>query len=153
MENKFIVIFDAIVLRAIRFVAVPVERAALFTVFFWFGFLKLIDVSPANPLVADLLEHTLPFWSFENFVVFLGLWEMLIGVVFLLKGRERVAIALLVPHMITTVMPLVLLPSVAWQGFFIPTLEGQYIIKNVVIVALALSLAARLKPLQKGRVI
>ncbi len=150
MKDDFIVVFDKTVLKMVRSLAVPMERIALFIVFFWFGFLKLLDVSPANPLVADLLMRTMPFWEFKSFVVFLGLWEMLIGIAFLIKGWERLAIALLAPHMVTTVMPFVFLPGVVWQGFFIPTLEGQYIIKNIVIAALALGLAARLQPLQKG---
>ena len=73
---------------------------------------------------------------------------MLVGISFLIPGLERLAIALLMPHMITTFMPLVLLPSITWKGFFTPTLEGQYIIKNLVIIALAFSIAARLKPLK-----
>ncbi|OGZ43334.1 MAG: hypothetical protein A2719_05445 [Candidatus Ryanbacteria bacterium RIFCSPHIGHO2_01_FULL_45_22] len=149
MENDFIVAFDKSVLTIARSIAVPVERFALFIVFFWFGFLKLIDASPANPLVGDLLRHTIPFWSLESFMVFLGLWEMLIGVAFLVGGWERLAIALLIPHMITTVLPFLFLPDVVWHGFFVPTLEGQYIIKNSVIVALALGFAARLQPLRR----
>jgi uncharacterized membrane protein YkgB len=39
--------------------------------------------------------------------------------------------------MITTAGPLFLLPDIAWQSFLAPTLEGQYIIKNIVVVALA----------------
>jgi hypothetical protein len=42
-----------------------------------------------------------------------------------------------------------LLPAVTWQSFFVPTLEGQYIIKNLVIIALAIALASHLEPLQK----
>ncbi len=62
---------------------------------------------------------------------------MLIGIVFLIRGMERVAVAFLAIHLITTVLPLMLLPQVTWQGLFAPTLEGQYIIKNVLIIALA----------------
>jgi uncharacterized membrane protein YkgB len=36
-------------------------------------------------------------------------------------------------------LPLLLLPTLTWQSLLIPTLAGQYIIKNIVIVALALS--------------
>ena len=115
-------------------------------VFFWFGLLKIIDVSPANDLIAALLPLTLPFVSFEKFIIILGLFEMLIGIVFLIPKKERLAIALLVPHMITTFLPLVMLPALAWQEFLIPTIEGQYIIKNLVIVALALSIASSLNP-------
>ena len=62
---------------------------------------------------------------------------MLIGLLFLIKGAERLLVARLALHLRTTLMPLFLLPQMAWQGFLTPTLEGQYIIKNVLIIALA----------------
>ena len=68
---------------------------------------------------------------------------MLIGVSFLVEGWERLAIVLLAPHMVATFLPLAVLPSVTWLGFLIPTLEGQYIIKNTVIIALAIGVAAQ----------
>ncbi|MEK7110292.1 MAG: hypothetical protein AAB867_00355 [Patescibacteria group bacterium] len=129
-----------------RRVSLPAARLALFVVFFWFGFLKLLDMSPANPLVAELLGRTLPFITFEQFILFLGTYEMIIGLAFLVPGLQRIAVALLVPHMITTAGPLVLLPTITWQGFLTPTLEGQYIIKNLVIIALAMGIAAHLHP-------
>lgn len=139
--------FDARALEVIRRAAYPVSRFALFLVYFWFGALKLFDASPANPLVANLLERTLPFVTFENFIVGLGIFEMLIGIAFAIPHLERLAILLLIPHMIMTTGPLVLLPAIAWSAPLIPTLEGQYIIKNILIIALALGLAAHLQPL------
>ncbi|TSC83171.1 MAG: hypothetical protein G01um101419_178 [Parcubacteria group bacterium Gr01-1014_19] len=124
------------------------SRLALFVVFFGFGVLKLFDASPANPLVENLLQKTLPFLTFNQFIIILGVWEMMIGVAFLIPHLERLAIFLLVPHMITTVMPLILLPTVTWNPFPVPTLEGQYIIKNLVIIALAMGIASQLKPWQ-----
>lgn len=123
-----------------------VARFALFTVFFGFGILKLFDASPANPLVENLLHTTLPFIGFNEFIIGLGIFEMLIGISFAIPRLERLAILLLVPHMITTAMPLFLLPAIAWSSFAVPTLEGQYIIKNLVIIALAMGIASQLKP-------
>jgi uncharacterized membrane protein YkgB len=40
--------------------------------------------------------------------------------------------------------PLVILPNETWQKTLVPTLEGQYIIKNLVIIALALVIGAHL---------
>ncbi|MFM2357812.1 MAG: hypothetical protein RJA61_549 [Candidatus Parcubacteria bacterium] len=137
---------DNSIISTAKKIFIPYSRLALFIVFFWFGILKLIDVSPANPIVSDLLEKTLPFISFGQFIIFLGVWEMLIGICFLIPRCERFAILLLVPHMITTCMPLILLPQIAWQSFLVPTLEGQYIIKNLVIIALAIGIAVQLKP-------
>lgn len=115
-----------------------IGRLALFIVYFWFGALKLFDLSPANPMVADLLHATMPFWSFGNFIIWFALFEMLIGLLFLIPRCEKAAFALFVIHMATTVMPLFFIPAMTWQGFLTPTLEGQYIIKNIVLVALAL---------------
>lgn len=141
--------FDYYVIDHLRAMELPLARFALFIVFFWFGALKLFDKSPANPLVADLLHKTLPFVSFEQFIIFFGLLEMAISIVFLLPKMERLAIALLLPHMVMTFLPLVLLAPMTWQAPFVPTIEGQYIIKNLVIIALACTIAARIRPWKK----
>ncbi len=139
--------FDARIIQFIRAISSPLGRASLFVVFFWFGILKIIYVSPANTLVEALLVQSLPFIPFDTFIVFLGLYEMLIGISFLIPGLERLAIALLIPHMIATFLPLILLTHITWNAFFVPTLEGQYIVKNLVIFSLALGIAAHLHPL------
>lgn len=135
---------DDVVIGFLRRIFPASARVALFVVFFWFGALKLFGLSPANPLVAALLERTLSFLTFEQFIIGFGAFEMVIGLTFLIPRLERVAIALLVPHMVTTFLPLFLLPAITWAGWLIPTLEGQYIIKNLVIIALAFGIAARL---------
>jgi uncharacterized membrane protein YkgB len=140
---------DEDIIRFMRRAFPWASRIALFVIFFWFGILKVFALSPANPLVSDLLAHTLPFITPDTFLIFFGLFECLIGITFLIRGFERLSIALLFFHMITTFGPLVLLPSVAWSAPFVPTLEGQYIIKNLVIMALAMGIAANLRPLDK----
>jgi uncharacterized membrane protein YkgB len=126
-------------------------RISLGLIFFWFGALKIIDASPANSLVAALLEQTLPFISLERFRALFGIYEIIIAAAFIIPRAERVAIALLIPHMFVAFLPLVVLSDITWQSTLVPTLEGQYIIKNLVIVALALSIAAQLHPLRKAR--
>lgn len=119
-------------------------RLAIFIVFFWFGILKVFGFSPANALVANLLEKTLPFFQFEQFIIFFGVVEMIIGISFIIPRFERLAIALLVLHMLTTALPLFFLPDITWQQFLVPSLEGQYIIKNVALIALAVGIGSRL---------
>ncbi len=140
---------DRHILSWIRHISDPGGRIALFIVFFWFGILKVLGVSPAHPLIINLLEETLRFISFEDFIIFFGIFEMVIGILFLIPRTERVALLFLGLHMITTFMPLFLLPSVTWANWFIPTLEGQYILKNLVIIALAMGVAAHLEPLHR----
>ena len=125
-------------------ISLPFARLALFVVYFWFGILKLVGVSPAGPLVSALWIKTIPFIPLPTFIVLFSAYEMLIGVLFLIPKLERPAIALLLMHISMTAMPLVLLRRIVWQNFMVPTLEGQYIIKNLVIVALALSIGASL---------
>lgn len=138
---------DTAIIRSLNKLSGPLARLSIFIVFFWFGALKLFDLSPANPLVSELLEKTLPFITFPQFIIWFALFEMAIGIAFLIPHFERLAIAMLAVHMVTTIMPLILLPSVTWTAPWVPTLEGQYIIKNVVIIALAVVLGARLRPM------
>jgi uncharacterized membrane protein YkgB len=128
----------------------PTARFGLFVVFFWFGILKVLGLSPASGLVQRLFEQTIPYMSFSTFLVAFGIFECIIGLMFLFKGLERVVIPLLFIHMITTFGPLVFLPQETWSAWFVPTLEGQYIIKNLVIIAAAIGIAAHLHPIQSN---
>lgn len=86
---------------------------------------------------------------FSTFIVLFGLFECVIGILFLIRGTERVVIPLLFLHMITTIMPLFVIPAATWSGFLIPTLEGQYIIKNILIIAAAIGIAAHMHPMKR----
>lgn len=129
--------------------SMPVARFGLFLVFFWFGILKVLGLSPAGPLVEALFHQTITFMSFGTFYLLFGLFEMLIGILFLIKGAERIVIPLLLFHMVTTIMPLFMLTDTTWQRFMVPTLEGQYIIKNIVIIACAMGIASHLHPMKR----
>lgn len=141
--------FDLRLIRFFNKISVPSARISLFVVFFWFGILKLLGLSPAAGVVEDLFVKTIPFMDFGVFLVGFGLFECLIGIMFLIKGLERLVIPLLFIHIFTTAGPLVMLPAMSWQSFMVPTLEGQYIIKNLVIIAAAIAIAAHLHPLGK----
>jgi len=123
-------------------------RFVLFVIYFWFGILKILDTSPANPLVMELQQKTLPFVSFDNFIVLFSLFEMLIGIMFLFSRFDRATILLFFLHMGTTFMPLFFVPDATWQSFMTPTLEGQYIIKNLVLIALIMNIGANLNKLK-----
>ena len=114
-------------------------RTPLFVIFFWFGLLKVIKLSPAQGLIIDTV-YWMPFLSPENWVIVIGYWEMLIGLFFLAKKTTFYAMLLLFLQMSGTFMPLVLLPSVTFQdsNYLLPTLEGQYIIKNIIIITSAI---------------
>ena len=137
-------LFDNLVFPLIKNNYVWFARITFFIIYFWFGILKIFDTSPANPLVAALQEKTLTFLTFEQFIVMFSIYEMVIGILFLVPKLTKVAFILFILHMGMTMMPLVLLPEVSWQGFLIPTLEGQYMIKNLVLIALASSILVNL---------
>ncbi len=140
---------DLKIINFCKKISMPVSRLALFVVFFWFGALKVVGLSPASQVVQNLFNETMPIMEFSTFIILFGLYECLIGLLFLIRGTERVVIPLLLIHLVTTVGPLVLLPGETWSGVMVPTMEGQYIIKNVLIIALALGIAAHLTPLYK----
>lgn len=145
---KLIRQFDILVINHLHKWEVPVARIAIFIVYFWFGFLKLISISPATPLVQALFEKTINFIPFSGFYIFFSVFEMAIGILFLIRGLERLAIFLLGLHLITTILPLIFLSQITWQSFLVPTLEGQYIIKNVLIAASAVIVGSKLVPIQ-----
>ena len=149
--RRYLEQFDLWFIHFLRRLSMPFARISLFIVFFWFGILKIIGTSPANPMVADLLHTTMPFMSWDTFIILFAIYEMLIGISFLFPKLARLSIALLIPHMIMTTLPLIFLPDMTWQGFLTPTLEGQYIIKNLVIIALAMGVAAHLHPMGKSK--
>ena len=128
--------FDRLVVWTMDAFGIKFARLALGIVFIWFGALKTIgELSPAYDLVAATIYWLTP----EIIIPLIGLWEVAIGVAFLFPPLTRLALLLLIPQMPATFLPLVLLPEVTFT--VIPwglTLEGQYIVKNLVIIACAL---------------
>ena len=150
-KNTSLAKLDTWVLNGCHKIGPELMRAALFVVYFWFGILKVLQVSPAEGLVDALLVKTMPFIPEPQFVIGLGLFEVIIGLLFLSAKHTRLAILLLVVHMVTTFLPLALLPAETWANPFVPTLVGQYILKNVVILALAMAVGMDMKPLQRKK--
>ncbi len=140
--------FDEKVLVFLKKYADEMGRCALFLIFFWFGILKVFLLSPAGPLVTTLLETTfLNFLDPNDFQIGFGIFEMLLGVLVLFPKLERISFAVMGIHLFTTIMPLFMLPEITWSQAFVPTLTGQYIIKNAALLALGLLLLARMKPM------
>jgi uncharacterized membrane protein YkgB len=118
----------------------PAARIAIFIIYFWFGFLKLVGVSPATPLAAALTSHTIGMQYFDMSFKALAVYECGLGILFLIPAMTRISVALLIIHMGIVTSPLVIVASVAWIHPLVPTLEGQYIIKDLAIIALAVGL-------------
>lgn len=107
-------------------------RISLATIFLWFGILKPLGLSPA----ADLIYATSFWFTPHTFLQIVGWWEVIIGLTLLFRKTLSIGIILLFAHMIGTFLPLILLPKVVFTKFpFVLTMEGQYIFKNLVIIA------------------
>lgn len=149
MVKKKIEAFDLRFIALLRRYHLWIARIALFIVFFWFGALKVLGLSPASPLATALTERTIGMQYFDASFLALSLVECLIGTLFLFPKAIRIVLPLLIIHMVLVCSPLLLVPDMVWAGPFIPTLEGQYIIKNAVIVALAIAVASATRPLKR----
>ena len=118
-------------------------RIGLGIVFFWFGMLKFFPgMSPAEGLV----RNTIYFIDPDIFVPILASWEVLIGIGLITGKFMRVTLLLLYLQMPGTALPLILLPDVVWNIFpYGLTLEGQYIIKNLVLIGAGLVLGGTVR--------
>ena len=143
-------------LKLIQFfkrIYIPMARFSIFIVFFWFGLIKLLGLSPASPLAEALTERTVGLAYFDLLFLGLAVVECVIGLLFLFPKLTRIVIPLLLFHMALVCSPLLLTPEYTWQSWFVPTLEGQYIIKNAVVIAVAIGIAASAQPLSTKKAI
>lgn len=120
-------------------------RLSFAVIFIWFGILKPFGLSAAEPLVLKTVAW-LPFFSAKMWVSIIGWWEVIIGITFLFKATTRIAIGLLFLQMGGTFLPLFILPDITFQQnhFLLPTMEGQYIIKNLMIISGAMVIGGRI---------
>ena len=136
--------FDVKLIEFLNRVSLPVLQISLGIIFIWFGVLKIFGDSPAN----DLITKTIYWFDPAIFIPVLGVWEAAIGICLIVPAFIRVGLFLLALQMPGTFLPLILLPEVCFQSIpFDLTLEGQYIIKNLVLIGAAIVVGGRLTPL------
>ena len=123
--------------------ALLIMRVGLGVIFLWFGALKFFPgLSPAE----ELVRNTVYFVDPDLFIPVLAAWEVLIGLGLIAGKFMRITLLLLFLQMPGTALPIVLLPEVVWTQFpFGLTLEGQYIVKNLVLIGSALALGATVR--------
>ncbi|UPT71858.1 MAG: DoxX family protein [Flavobacterium sp. JAD_PAG50586_2] len=124
--------------------SIAILRFSTGLIYIWFGVLKFFPkTSPAETIVSETL-YFISFGVLEGRVpvLVLGVLEISIGVAFLLK-RLKYAVPLMYFQMLGTVLPLFMFIEKTWELFpLIPSLLGQYIIKNLVFIAAAIILGA-----------
>jgi uncharacterized membrane protein YphA (DoxX/SURF4 family) len=139
---------DVRITETLARVGVPAVRIALGIVFLWFGVLKFFpNLSPAELLAARTIEQ-LTFGAVKPDVSLpaLAIWESVIGLGLILGRGLRAILLLLVIHMAGTFTPLILFPTETFRVFpLVPTLEGQYIIKNLVLIGAAMVVGATVR--------
>jgi len=127
---------------------VTLTRLTLGIVFFWFGVIKFV---PGWSPAADLATRTIDVLTFglvpaKLSLPLLAAWEVAIGLGLLTCRFLRATLLLLFLQMPGTMLPLIFFPQETFTIFpFSPTLEGQYIIKNLVLVSAALVVGATVR--------
>lgn len=122
-------------------------RISIGIIFVWFGALKFWPgLSAADQLATDTIDLlTFGIVPPDLARVLLGALETAIGLGLLFRVALRLTLLLLVFQMVGTVTPLFLFPDVTWSAFMVPTLEGQYILKNLVLISAALTIGATVR--------
>jgi uncharacterized membrane protein YphA (DoxX/SURF4 family) len=128
--------------------AVALLRVSLGIIFLWFGALKFAPgFSPAEGLAgATMAKLTFGWLDPKVAIAILAVWETAVGLALIFGVRLRIALALLLVQMAGTLTPLALFPAITFTRFpFVPTMEGQYILKNLVLISAAIVIGATLR--------
>jgi uncharacterized membrane protein YphA (DoxX/SURF4 family) len=140
--------FDDAFIGFMRFYSIRLLRISLGLTFAWFGLLKFFSgASPAE----DLAIQTIAVLSFglipDAVALFiLALWETLIGFGLIIGRYLRLVLFLLFAQMAGTMTPLLIFPELTFTLFpAAPTLEGQYIIKNLILISSGLVIGATVR--------
>jgi uncharacterized membrane protein YkgB len=149
MPNTLWQRLDQGMIRFMQAHGVRLLRVALGLVFIWFGLLKVIGKSP----VADLVARTVYWMPPDFFVPFLGTWEILVGCGLLFAVALRFTLFLFWLQMAGTFLVLLLRPEVAFQGGnpLLLTTEGEFVIKNLVLIAAGLVVGGTVRKLEPRR--
>lgn len=117
--------------------SVSLLRISIGIVFLWFGLLKVFDITPVDFLV----NETFPFMG-DNFLLILGIWETLIGLGFIFGKFLKATLLLFWLQMGGVFMSPILKPETFFLGNpFVLTMEGEFLVKNIVLLAASLVIA------------
>jgi len=112
-------------------------RISLGIIFLWYGMLKFFpELSPAEDLAINTIN-----WMFNGLIPsiisikLLALWEVLVGIGFILGIYTRYFTILFLIHMVLTFLPLFIFPELSFTNApYAFTIVGQYIVKNIVFI-------------------
>lgn len=123
-------------------------RTALAVVFVWFGALKFTGSSP----VRELIAATLPWFNPDITVPVLGGIEIAIGLAVALGRLPRMTLLVLAGHLVGTFLTFVTAPQMMFgSNPLMLTSDGEFVIKNLVLIGAALVLIAHYSPRPQHR--
>jgi uncharacterized membrane protein YphA (DoxX/SURF4 family) len=123
-------------------------RISLGIVFLWFGVLKFFPgLSPAESLASRTIEVLSAGKIAPNISLpVLAIWESLIGIGLITGKFLRATLLLLYMQMLGTLTPVFFFPNETFTAIpYAPTLEGQYIIKNLVLISAGIVIGATVR--------
>lgn len=141
-------LLDRSITGAMAAYGVVALRVSVGVVFLWFGALKFFPgASPAEGLATRTIEVLTGGWIPPAFsILMLAAWESAIGLGLLTGRALRTTLLLLFLQMPGTVTPMLFFPEEVFVRFpLVLTLEGQYIVKNLVLISAALVIGATVR--------
>lgn len=138
--------YELLIARWMNRKGLKLLRISIGIIFFWFGILKFFPgVSPAQDLAINTISLlTFGLISPKAIIISLATWEVIIGIGFISGKFLKISLLLLFSQMIGTFTPVFLFPNEVFTAIpWGPTLEGQYIIKNIVIISAGLVIGGR----------
>lgn len=114
------------------------HRLSLGLIFVWYGLLKPFGAETTT----SLLAHTIYFFPAEVLLPILGWWEVAIGLCLIYRPLVRFSIILQFVRIPGTILAFFMHPEVCFVHIpFVPSLEGQYLIKDIVILFAGIAIA------------
>jgi uncharacterized membrane protein YphA (DoxX/SURF4 family) len=151
MIKNFTTLFNQLDAKITRWMArhgIRFLRISMGIIFLWFGVLKFFPgLSPAAELATRTIERlTFGLIAPGVSILLLAAWESLIGLGLITGYFMRATLLLLFFQMLGTITPIFFFPQEVFAIFpYAPTLEGQYIIKNLVLISAGLVIGATVR--------
>ncbi len=120
----------------IRTILPSLLRISLGIVYIWFGILKFFpNQSPAEDIARQTIDRIMfGLIPSEFSYLMLAAVETVIGILLLFNLWSKYVVYLALGHLFMTFSPLLLFPAMTFDSAGIPTLLGQYILKNIVLI-------------------
>ena len=127
--------------RLIARISYPFLRIAMGIVLVWIGGLKFVDPSPVVGLIG---ASPFAFLASNGFVYLLGVGEVIVGALLFANIKVQYVGILTMGLFVGTLAILILTPKVAYgdAGFPLLSLPGEFLLKDIVLMAASASLSA-----------